>query len=110
MPYIKEDNRSALDLGIGTMVEHIKSNIDKAWQTQISDEDFCHMLGDINYSISRIIAQLMGGEISYSKIAMITGVLENVKQEFYRRAAAPYEDIKIVKNGDIKEFKLLNLR
>jgi hypothetical protein len=44
---------------------------------------------------------------SYNKIAMITGVLENIKQEFYRRIAAPYEDTKIIQNGDIKEYKKL---
>jgi hypothetical protein len=35
----------------------------------------------------------------------MTGVLENIKQEFYRRAAAPYEDRKINQNGDVKEYK-----
>jgi hypothetical protein len=47
----------------------------------------------------------MMGEISYSKIAIMTGILENIKQEFYRRAAAPYEDRKISQNGDVKEYK-----
>jgi hypothetical protein len=36
---------------------------------------------------------------------MLTGVLENIKQEFYRRVAVPYEEEKIVKNGDIREYK-----
>jgi hypothetical protein len=47
------------------------------------------------------------GDVSYPKIAMITGVLENIKQEFYRRAAAKYEDQKIVSNGDIPEYRKL---
>jgi hypothetical protein len=47
-------------------------------------------------------------DISYSKIAMATGVLENIKQEFYRRVASPYEDKKINENGDIREYKKLN--
>jgi hypothetical protein len=38
---------------------------------------------------------------------MITGVLENIKQEYYRRVAEPYEDKKIIENGDIKEYKRL---
>jgi hypothetical protein len=45
------------------------------------------------------------GDTSYPKIAMITGVLENIKQEFYRRVASNYEDKKILENGDIKEYK-----
>jgi len=32
------------------------------------------------------------GNTSYAKVAMLTGVLENVKQEFYRRVAVPYEE------------------
>ena len=48
------------------------------------------------------------GYPSYTKIAMITGVLENIKQEFYRRIAEPYENQKIVQNGDIKEYRKLN--
>jgi hypothetical protein len=44
------------------------------------------------------------GTVSYKKIAVITGVLENIKQEYYRRIAVPYEDEKIVENGDIKGY------
>jgi hypothetical protein len=35
---------------------------------------------------------------------MATGVIENVKQEFYRRLASKYEDAKIEQNGDIIEY------
>jgi hypothetical protein len=47
------------------------------------------------------------GSPAYTKIAIITGVLENIKQEFYRRVASAYEDKKIIENGDIKEYKRL---
>ena len=43
-------------------------------------------------------------EIVKKKIAVSTGVLENIKQEFYRRVALPYEEKKIIENGDIKEY------
>jgi len=36
---------------------------------------------------------------------MITGVLENIKQEYYRRVATKYEEQKIIENGDIKEYR-----
>ena len=62
------------------------------------------LLGDINYSVSRLISKIVGTP-TYPKIAMVTGVLENIKQEYYRRVAEPYEDIKIRQNGDIKEYK-----
>jgi hypothetical protein len=38
---------------------------------------------------------------------MVTGVLENIKQEFYRRIASQYEDKKILENGDIIEYKTI---
>jgi len=66
--------------------------------------DFSNYLGRINYCFSRIIYGVMR-DVSYRNIAMVTGVLENIKQEYYRRVAEPYEDIKIRQNGDIKEYK-----
>lgn len=115
MPYIKEDHRANLDDCIETMVKCFKSNIphdnDKnPWSNPqdrgISNVEFLNIIGDINYAFSRILGGVMG-DVSYSKIALITGVLENIKQEFYRRVAESYEDKKIVENGDIKEYKRL---
>ena len=103
MPYIKEENREVLDRAIGGAVETIKSNIEKSFGDNLSDSEFMEISGDINYFVSRITCQLMG-DVSYKKIAIITGVLENIKQEFYRRVASPYEDMKILQNGDIKEY------
>ena len=98
MPYINESARLELDDCIENMVECLTHGND------VNNEEFIALLGEINYSFTRILAKSMG-EVSYSKIAMVTGVLENVKQEFYRRIAASYEDKKIVQNGDIKEYR-----
>lgn len=114
MPYIKEENRYQLDYCIDRMVECLKGNVtpnsdnphSNPYKQNLTNEEFLSVCGDINYVFSRIVAGLMGN-ISYSKIAVITGVLENIKQEFYRRAAEPYEDLKIQQNGDIKEYKRL---
>lgn len=97
MPYINESARLELDSCIDNMVECLTHGND------VSNEEFIVLLGEINYAFSRVISQTMC-EPSYSKIAMITGVLENIKQEFYRRVAEPYENIKIRSNGDIKEY------
>lgn len=100
MPYIKEEERLELDHCIDAMISCIKNT-----KTNCNNpNDLSHQLGRINYSFSRVLAGLMGS-ISYTKIAMITGVLENIKQEYYRRMASPYEDKKIIQNGDIKEYK-----
>ena len=109
MPYIDEKNRSNLDECINNMVECLKSNAHKLVNQHLTDnplsnEEFLSILGDINYAFSRILGSLMV-PVSYGKIAMITGVLENIKQEYYRRVASVYENQKIVSNGDIPEYK-----
>ena len=73
---------------------------------EISDEELLFIAGEINFCFSTILAKLMG-KPSYSKIAIITGILENVKQEFYRRVSVPYEENKILQNGDIREYRRL---
>ena len=95
MPYIKEEKREELDPCIDNLIRCLDPEKDL-----IID----NILGDINYTFSRILGGLMGTP-SYDKIAMITGVLENIKQEFYRRLASAYEDQKINENGDLREYR-----
>jgi hypothetical protein len=102
MPYIKEDDREELDVCVDQLINCIRD----IKHSLNNPHDFSIYLGRINYCFSRIVSGLMGNP-SYNKIAMITGVLENIKQEFYRRVAEPYEDNKILENGDIKEYKRL---
>lgn len=112
MPYIKEDRRKTLDDCIEKMVSSLflnafRDSYDEKNNNRIpenlSNEQLLSIIGDINYSISRVVSKLMG-KPSYSKIAMITGVLENIKQEFYRRVGVNLEDKKILENGDIREY------
>jgi hypothetical protein len=71
-------------------------------QHRLRAEQNPETLGDLNYAITQtILRYLRRDRLSYDRIAMITGVLENVKQEFYRRVASPYEDKKIEENGDV---------
>lgn len=102
MPYIDENEREELNEAIINLVDAIKDN-----RTNLDNpHDFSNYLGRINYCFSRAIMMIMG-DVSYKKIAMATGVLENIKQELYRRVAAIYEDRKINTHGDIREYKLL---
>ena len=97
MPYIKEEKREFLNSAVEKNVECLShGNI-------LSNEEFLAISGEINYLFSRTLGRLMG-TTSYAKLAIITGVLENIKQEFYRRVGEPYEDQKIRENGDIREF------
>lgn len=98
MPYIKEEAR----LYLNNSIENICNLLTE--ENILSDDEYISILREINYIFSSILVKTMG-KPSYSKIAMITGVLENIKQEFYRRVASPYEDDKIIVNGDISEYK-----
>lgn len=93
MPYIKKEDRTSLD-------EHIKEIVA---QLNFEYDNTLDKAGPLNYTITRIVAGLMD-KVSYRDICVLTGVLENVKQELYRRAAAGYEDAKIYQNGDVIEY------
>jgi len=67
--------------------------------------------GHLNYVISKlchiyILRKGSGSTIffSYKVLNEVIGVLESVKQEFYRKVAAPYEDKKKVENGPVSEL------
>jgi len=100
MPYIKPEGRVFLDGCVYRMMECLTEG------NELTDEEFMAIIGEVNYVFSRVITGCMG-KPSYAKICMITGVLENIKQEFYRRVATPYEMDKMVQNGDIKEYRRL---
>lgn len=55
--------------------------------------------GELNYTITRLL--LKQKPKNYEDFNRLIGVLECVKQEFYRRAVAVYEDKKIEENGDV---------
>ena len=87
MPYIPKDDKKSLDRSIA----HISTELRKG--------DF---RGRLNYTISSIFSNLLQSNgASYALINDFIGVLECAKMEAYRRVAVPYEDGKIVANGDI---------
>lgn len=100
MPYIEPSERTPeLDAAINKLCDSIRNS----HVSMQNSKDFSSIAGKLNYSISRLCARLIE-QPSYIKIAIITGVLENIKQEFYRRIASCYEDEKVNQNGDIEEF------
>ena len=67
--------------------------------------------GELNYKITRAIADYLLDEgLTYGTLNTVIGVLECAKLELYRRIASPYEDKKMVKNGDLVEYKELQLK
>lgn len=85
MPYIKIDDR-----------EHFKPVIEAVLDTGMD------VPGELNYLITCIcqIYQNTVGQ-SYATHNEIVGVLECVKQEWYRRQTTPYEEKKMADNGDV---------
>lgn len=58
--------------------------------------------GELNYVLTQVIRQYLHfNGSSYQSINDVVGALEGAKLEFYRRVAAPYEDTKIIQNGDV---------
>lgn len=80
MPYIKQEQRDALDFA----------------------GDVPTTAGELNYVITKVcIGYMKRGHKSYQEINDILGALEGAKLEFYRRVAVPYEEGKIETNGDV---------
>jgi hypothetical protein len=87
MPYIQKDDKKDLDKSITAIA------------TALRVGDF---RGKLNYSLNSIFVSLIEAKgMSYHLVNDFIGVLECAKLEAYRRVAAPYEDSKIVANGDI---------
>ena len=83
MPYISRSRRSDLD-----------PRIDALGSSSLT-------AGEINYVISRIVYQWSRYLGNYAAYNAVIGVLECVKQEFYRQVVAPYEDKKKEENGGV---------
>jgi hypothetical protein len=89
MPYVTPKDRQRLDAG-----------------------EFPRNAGELNYAITQLCRTYLQGQAydhttltqgptRYAHLNEVVGVLECAKLEFYRRAAAPYEDTKIKENGDV---------
>ena len=87
MPYIKPENRKKYDTILKELVSILKT---------LPPEE---VDGELNYIVTKILKGVY--PLRYYHINKAIGVLECVKLEFYRRVAAPYEDIKIKESGDV---------
>ncbi len=87
MPYINQEDRPQYE-------ELIQEITDLLKEKPVESVD-----GHLNYIVTRIIKEVY--PLRYYHINRAMGVLECIKQEFYRRVAAPYEDTKIEQNGDV---------
>lgn len=70
---------------------------------KVIDNGYARTVGELNYLITQSCLDYLGKYMSptYASCNEVMGVLECVKQEFYRRVAAPMEDRKCDMNGDV---------
>ena len=93
MPYIASKDRSRLDAHIDRLAEEVKAIAQDAGY----DGAFA---GVLNYCCTRLLLASLPAK-RYWVIALVTGVMHNVLDEFYRRYGVPYEEEQIQKNGDV---------
>jgi len=87
MPYIKPERRKKYTKVLEDLISILKS---------LPPEE---VDGELNYVVTKILKEVY--PLRYYHINKAVGVLECIKQEFYRRVAAPYEDLKIKESGDV---------
>jgi hypothetical protein len=87
LPYIKSEKRKKYETIIQELVGILKS---------LPPEE---VDGDLNYVVTKLLKEVY--PLRYYHINKAVGVLECIKLEFYRRVAAPYEDVKIKESGDV---------
>ena len=100
MPYIPATRREDFDALVAEIVQTLHSE-GTGYGTRSP--------GDLNYVLTKIVLgylyQKKDKTVShtphYADLNEAMGVLECVKQELYRRDAAPYEDKKIKENGAV---------
>lgn len=88
MPYIKKEQRPAIDSLVQPLIEHLKS-------LSVEDQD-----GSLNYAVTKIIKHVYPQKYFHFNRAL--GVLTAITQELYRKIIGPYEDTKIEENGDVE--------
>jgi len=94
MPYIPKPERARYDGCINDMVELL---VDK-----LPGENGKRCIpGNLNYVISSIVWKIFNKSKSYTHGNELMGVLCCIKEEFYRRQLAIYEDLKLKENDDI---------
>jgi len=87
LPYIKTGKRAKYDIILKELVEILRA---------LPPEE---VDGELNYLVTNLLKKIY--PLRYFHINKAIGVLECIKLEYYRRVAAPYEDLKIQESGDV---------
>jgi len=87
LPYIKPEKRTKYDKVLEELIGILKT-------LPVEEID-----GEVNYVVTKMLKEVY--PLRYFHLNRAIGVLECIKQEYYRRVAAPYEDTKIKESGDV---------
>jgi len=87
LPYIRPERRTKYEGVLKELIGILKS-------LPAEEVD-----GELNYVVTKILKEIY--PLRYFHLNRAIGVLECIKQEYYRRVAAPYEDVKIKESGDV---------
>ncbi|KKM75186.1 hypothetical protein LCGC14_1392720 [marine sediment metagenome] len=90
MPYIKDEDRAQYDPLVAALAQ----------QLRIANDDQMDRAGHTNYVITTLLLEAFPTR-KYATMALVDGILSNIGREYYRRRVAPYEDEKILENGDV---------
>jgi len=92
MPYIVKDKREVLDPYISALLNALRE--------LESDDEKNSMSGNLNYTITKLLAVVYGTG-NYDDRSDAIKTLECAKLEFYRKYVARYEDQKEFENGAV---------
>lgn len=89
-------------------VPYITNDAREALSRSLYDGGTPESAGELNFLISYLLDKYVTHHgLSYATINTLVGVLECAKLELYRRVAVPYEDTKIIQNGDVYSSEAL---
>lgn len=92
MPYIDQTSRKMLKPALTELVKLILDPVKFGTRAKA---------GVLNYIFTVLLKNILDDDKRYDTANSLIGALECCKLELYRRHIAPYEDKKILENGDV---------
>ncbi len=90
MPYIPQERRQELY----PLISKVAGEIQAAVESGIGKRG-----GEVNFVICSLVDMLY--DRNYTELSAAISDVECAKLEIHRRLLAPYEDVKILENGDV---------
>jgi hypothetical protein len=80
--------------------------IPQSEKQHVDQDNLITTAGQFNYALNQLVSiYIEQNGFNYQTSNDIIGAMECAKLELYRRLVAPYEDKKILQNGDVKPYQ-----